>query len=124
MKKLILVLLLIGFAGCTYSEGERTGVITKFSKKGIFIKTWEGTMILGAEGASGGIENTWDFTVKKSTQDVIDQVNVAARSGKLITVGYKEVIPRFFWVGDTRYYITGILPKGTAALENRRSETK
>lgn len=120
MKRIIGVLLFIAFVGaqgCAYSEGERTGVITKFSKKGILYKTWEGAMTLGAEGASGGVENTWWFSIDKSEQFLIEELGVVARSGKLVTLGYKEIIPRPFWKGDTGYLVTHIVKDTSNLIE-------
>jgi len=117
MKKLVYGVLLIGFItvqACTYSEGERTGVITKFSRKGVIFKTWEGTMTLGAEGASGTLENIWKFSVEKmggGNLDLIKQVEDVARSGKLATLGYREIIPQIPWRGESRYFITHIIQK-------------
>lgn len=110
MKKLILIFMVLTFiAACNYSDGERTGVITKFSKKGIIIKTWEGTMTLGAEGASGTIDNIWHFSV--DDEELISDLVDTARSGKLVTLGYREIKPPLFWKGDTGYFITHIIQK-------------
>lgn len=46
----------------TYSDGERTGVITKFSHKGMLIKTWEGELNMGGFD-QGGVATIWAFSV-------------------------------------------------------------
>lgn len=40
--------------GVNYSEGQRTGDVYKFSKKGLIYKSWEGEMYLGGYHSSGG----------------------------------------------------------------------
>ena len=44
----------IGGANIHYSEGTRSGVVQKFSKKGMFWSTWEGEMNLGYNTQNGG----------------------------------------------------------------------
>ena len=47
-----------------YSEGDRGGVVSKFSKKGYVIKTYEGELNVGAQGQMGNmVNNLWAFTV-------------------------------------------------------------
>ncbi len=54
-------------ANYTYSEGNRAGVVVKFSKKGYLLKTYEGELNMGG---MGNLPNTaqqnmlWDFSVK------------------------------------------------------------
>lgn len=62
------LLLLAFLAGCSYhtSEGERTGILTKISNKGIVCKTNEATMSLGyTRNGVGTVSNEdWQFTVR------------------------------------------------------------
>ena len=65
---LIAILLGVGAYYASFSEGERTGNLIKFSHKGIIFKTWEGTLDLGifqgARPSTGRVENTiWEFSV-------------------------------------------------------------
>lgn len=76
-----------------YSDGERTGVIYKLSNKGMICKTWEGEMNLGGASADGNgqmVPNQWRFTVKDKS--ILPKIQEAAKSGKRITVHYKEVV--------------------------------
>jgi hypothetical protein len=69
-------------------------------------------MILGAEGASGTLENTWEFSVDKGNQTLIDQVGDATRTGKLVTLGYKEIVPNLAtWKRDSPYLVTRVIQK-------------
>lgn len=53
IKRFFIILLLAGagilalFTFTNYSDGERAGNITKLSRKGILIKTWEGSLDMG-----------------------------------------------------------------------------
>jgi len=62
MKYAWILALLLTACGRGYSEGERSGVIFKFSSKGLIWKSWEGEMNLG--GMRGAVTNTWKFTLK------------------------------------------------------------
>lgn len=95
-----------------YSEGERTGVLTKLSKKGYIWKTWEGELNLGGMSDNGGgvaVPNVWMFTV---VDDAVAQKMLPAATGaKRITLKYTEVWKASFAQGQTDYFITGIRPE-------------
>ena len=55
----------------TYSDGERTGYILKFSRKGWVCKTWEGEMQLVA--VPGAVPERFPFTVRDDK--VAQQIN-------------------------------------------------
>ncbi len=93
------------FAGFTYSEGSRTGLLLKFSHKGYIFKTWEGQMNLGGISQQGGsiINNMWDFSVLEEEKETIDQLN--KYEGKRIRLSYKEKYRHFPWQGETNYFV-------------------
>ena len=101
----IIVFLFLNLAN--YSSGFRAGVPTKLSKKGIIIKTYEGTMNIGGltNTSEGTIPTTWDFTVKKSADSVITKINKAILEGHRVKLMYDEKYVRFFWLGDTKYFV-------------------
>ena len=110
----IVVALVIGsnIFGCmeSYSEGDRSGVVTKVSKKGIFVKTWEcemnlGGMVNGGED-SGMVANIWRFTV--DDEDVLARIQEAQKARKPVTLEYRQwlVSPRFRT--DSGYIIRSI----------------
>lgn len=110
MKKLLvlLVLCVLCLTGCwTVSEGDRVGTLTKLSKKGLFIKTWEGEMILGGTGASGNDSNVFVFSV--DNEALIPALQDAQKSAGVITLQYHEEFTSAFWRGDTNYYIDGVI---------------
>lgn len=93
--------------GTTYSEGSRTGVVVKVSKKGYFFKTYEGTLNLGSISAGDGIimpTKIWDFSIQRNDTAVFNKITQT--QGKDVRLYYREVVKTFIWQGDTRYYVT------------------
>jgi hypothetical protein len=97
----------IWICGTTYSEGSRTGVVVKVSKKGYFFKTYEGTLNLGSISAGDGIimpTKIWDFSIQRNDTAVFNKITQT--QGKDVRLYYREVVKTFIWQGDTRYYVT------------------
>lgn len=90
--------------GLTYSEGTRSGILTKVSKKGYVFKTYEGELIIGGlnEG-DGAIMPATIFKFSILDQKVYHQLE--ADQGRKVIVYYKEVIKNFFWQGETNYFV-------------------
>lgn len=90
--------------GLTYSEGTRSGILTKVSKKGYVFKTYEGELIIGGlnEG-DGAIMPATVFKFSILDQKVYQQLE--ADQGRKVIVYYKEVIKNFFWQGETNYFV-------------------
>ncbi len=113
LKKIGIVILLLAIATfiflnvANYSSGFRAGVPTKISKKGFIIKTFEGTMNIGGltNTPEGAIPTTWDFTVRKSADSVITKIDNAILEGRRVKLQYHEKYVRFFWLGDTKYFV-------------------
>lgn len=107
-------ILLLGFGvrGCvyvgtfTYSEGERTGTIAKFSHRGLVIKTWEGELHQGGLD-QGGVAKVWNFSVNDPA--VIEKIHEAQRSGGHYTLKYRQQLMKQSWRGDTEYFITDVI---------------
>lgn len=101
---------LVGLSpGLVYSDGHRSGVVYKFSKKGVLYKTWEGELSLGmTETDSGGaiIPRVFDFSV--SRPEIAEKIDEAERSGKRVTLHYREYIWRGRYYGTTSYDILGV----------------
>jgi hypothetical protein len=113
LKKIGVIILLLAIAVivflhfANYSSGFRAGVPTKISNKGVIIKTYEGTMNIGGltNSQEGAIPTTWDFTVKKSADSVITKIDRAILNGNRVKLMYREKYVRFFWLGDTKYFV-------------------
>jgi hypothetical protein len=113
MKKIligiiILVILFLGYALFgNYSSGERAGTVAKLSQRGIIFKTYEGQLnTAGLSGDTGSPSSlVWDFSVGAGDKEVIKNLEEALRSGKRVNLHYKEKFFRFFWQGDSKYYV-------------------
>ncbi len=90
--------------GITYSEGTRSGVLTKISKRGYVFKTFEGELNVGGLNQGDGTImplSIFYFSVKNE-----DVYNLLQESqGKKVVLYYKEVIHSFFWQGETNYRV-------------------
>ncbi|GAA4405617.1 hypothetical protein GCM10023187_24170 [Nibrella viscosa] len=92
----------------SYSDGERAGTVSKFSRRGYVFKTWEGILNVGGfSGETGSLTpQFFEFSVKDDS--VAQQINQAVKTGQRITLHYEEKLVRLPWNGDTKYFITGV----------------
>jgi len=113
LKKIGIVILLLAIVAfvflnvANYSSGFRAGVATKLSQKGLIIKTYEGSLNVGGltNSSQGTIPTTWDFTIKRSADSVATKLDKAILNGDRIKLKYHEKYVRFFWYGDTKYFV-------------------
>ena len=109
---LVFVLLIFGLlyllTGWSFSDGERAGTISKFSRRGYFFKTYEGVLNVGGfSGETGSLTpQFFDFSVRDEA--IAKQITDAVKSGQRVTLHYEEKILRLPWNGDTKYYITNV----------------
>jgi len=102
----IALLVLSYFFFGSYSEGNRSGTISKLSRRGIIIKTYEGQLNVGGISVdSGHTSALWDFSVSNGEKEVIKQLEDAALTGAHVKLYYKEKFYTFSWRGDTKYFI-------------------
>jgi uncharacterized protein YwgA len=95
----------------TYSEGIRSGMVVKISKKGWIFKTYEGQLNLqtfGANKSPNMVSESFEFSVDADKQDVIKVLEEASLSGERVSLKYTERLTKFFWRGDTKYFITEV----------------
>jgi len=87
----------------SYSDGERAGLLQKFSRRGWICKTWEGEMALVTPAAVAA--EKFLFTVRDD--EIAKQL--AGDIGQRITVHYEQRkwIPTSCF-GDTEYFITSV----------------
>ena len=90
-----------------YSTGYRAGVPTKISKKGVIIKTWEGSLNIGGltNTPEGAIPTTWEFSVRRSADSVLAKIDHAIVNGNRVKLFYHEKYVKFFWMGDTKHFV-------------------
>lgn len=109
MKKLVWMLLagMILFSTVYYfyrsytiSEGTRTGILFKISKKGKIFKTYEGQLQL-AGATIMNKESTFEFSVENEAI----YNSLQEYEGKNIRLHYKEKVDAFPWQGDTNYLV-------------------
>jgi len=84
-----------------YSKGYRSGELIKFSNKGVIVKTWEGQISQGISGAQ-----IFSFSVLDKDEEVIQ--NLKKYQGEYVKLTYTERFATFFWLGDTKYFITKV----------------
>ncbi len=111
MKKIVTIILSILIAitviyflfvyYATFSEGYRSGELTKISHKGVLFKTWEGEISQGVSESQ-----RFDFSVESSEKEVIDLLKDL--QGQSVKLTYKERFATFPWLGDTKYYVTKV----------------
>jgi hypothetical protein len=84
----------------TISEGTRTGILYKISKKGKIFKTYEGLLQLAGVTIMNK-ESSFEFSVDG------DDVYTAMQNleGKNIRVHYRQLVDAFPWQGDTDYLV-------------------
>ena len=91
----------------TYSEGNRTGLLQKFSYKGTIFKTYEGELILSSIRSTGNItlaSEKFFFSVRnKEVASKLENMQ-----GHFVTVHYKMKNGTLPWQGDSRYLVDSV----------------
>ena len=87
----------------SYSSGDRSGILRKFSEKGWMCKTWEGELAMTT--VPGVMPEPWAFTVR----DEATAEKVLAAIGKQVVLHYEE--HRGLWsdcFGETDYFVDSV----------------
>ena len=95
----------------TYEDGVMAGKVLRISEKGVMFKTYEGKINLETFGALKGtspIAESFDFSVEKSDQDLIKELETVALSGERVNLYFVKRYITFPWRGDTKYFATRI----------------
>jgi hypothetical protein len=91
----------------TYSEGNRSGLLQKFSYKGTIFKTYEGELILSSIRSQSNVaiaSEKFFFSVKdKETAKRMENLQ-----GSFVTVHYKMKNGTLPWRGDSRYLVDSV----------------
>ncbi len=116
--KKVLVVLIIGLIGLfsflywgTYEYGVMAGKVLRISEKGMVFKTFEGKLSLETFGALKGVSpiaETFDFSVQRSDTAVINTLQQVALSGERVNLHFKKRYMRFWWRGDTKYFVNQV----------------
>ena len=98
------VIAVTGTSGLSTGDGDRVGIITKLSYRGIHWKTWEGQMILGGQGTV--TTNVWEFSV--TDPEVLEKVRAALNTQQKVRLSYHQNLMEWPWLGSTTYFITAV----------------
>lgn len=117
MKYLLTILstlyLILFIAGCSenYSNGERIGLITQYSKTGAFWKSWEGELHVTQTGMNSTMKD-FDFSIDNDHEDplIINLIDSAALQGWKVKLTYHETMGKNWFQnrGETDHFITGV----------------
>lgn len=94
---------------CTenYSNGERIGMITKFSEKGLVWSSWEGTLNTTQTGMNSA--EPFEFSVDNDVNDpaVIAKLDSAATNGWKVKIKYHETFGKNWFSnrGETNHFV-------------------
>lgn len=118
MKKfltMVILLVLVLGAGVVYwrfyfpfAEGNRSGLLIRFMRKGYVFKTYEGRMIqagLRSYPSTPVATNEFEFSV--AAQAVAD--SLMGSEGKEVVLHYQEYLGRLPWRGHSKYVVDRIL---------------
>jgi hypothetical protein len=94
------------------SDGVRSGVLSKFSHKGVVFKTWEGELNEGF-----GATRFFPFSVEDNEEQVI--ADLKKYQGQYVKLEYKERIKTLPWWGDTYYFIVKVTPEKSPYLNSK-----
>lgn len=91
----------------TYSEGNRSGLLQKFSHKGNFFKTYEGELVLNSLMGN----TVAPFSSEKFYFSVADE-NLGERlknyEGQRVVVHYNQKNGALPWRGETEYIVDSV----------------
>lgn len=94
-----------------YDEGVRAGMVLRISKQGVMFKTYEGQLNVQSFGSLKGtspIAETFDFSVEKSKDELIKELEAVALSGERVNLHYIKRYAIFPWRGGTKYYVVKV----------------
>ncbi len=102
----VLAFLVYWFYYNVYSDGERTGLLTKLSRKGNVFKTYEGEMLIGnfQQAPNVMVPEKFYFSVKdKKLSDTLMKLQ-----GKVISLKYLQYRKTLSWRGESVYIVTDL----------------
>jgi len=109
----ILMLVTGMFSSCSenYSNGERIGLVTQFSRTGIIWKSWEGELHVTQTGMNSTM-NDFEFSIDNDHEDtaIINQIDSAAQHGWKVKLTYHETTGKNWFSnrGETDHFITKV----------------
>ena len=93
-----------------YSNGERVGLITQFSKSGMIWKSYEGHLNMTQTGMNSS--TPFDFSIDNDREDqtIISKLDSAANLGWKVKITYHETFGKNWFNnrGETSHFVTGV----------------
>lgn len=116
-RHILTVFLLVFFLGLalffwwryyfTYSNGNRFGLLQKFSQRGNLFKTYEGELILSSVRGNANVPVASEkFFFSVTDENVAQKLNTL--QGRNVTLHYKEKNSAAFWRGDSPYIVDSV----------------
>lgn len=113
MKRFLFLLTVsVTLLSCTenYSTGERVGMITRFSQKGLIYPSWEGSLNTTQTGMNSA--EPFEFSVDNDREDpkVIALLDSAATEGWKVKIRYHETMGKNWFRnrGMTDHFVTEV----------------
>jgi len=116
-KRILVITLLVLFLGLfffiwwryyyTYSDGNRYGLLQKFSRRGTMFKTYEGELILSSVKSNVNTPIASEKFFFSVTEEAVAQ-KLNNLQGHNITVHYEEKNSPAFWRGDSPYIVDSV----------------
>lgn len=118
MKKILMAVLVFTslFTSCKehFSDGERVGTVTKFSKAGVFFDSWDGLLNITQTGMNSSGE-PFAFSMdndRKDQQKLIDTLVKAQVEGWKVKIKYHQVWGAkncFHNRGESDYFVDDVI---------------
>lgn len=108
MRRVLIALIVAAISvacGKNYSNGDRIGVVTKLSYKGVAMKSWEGEMLVALPAGVSAIQpEVFAFNVDAVA---VNKVKAAMDSGKRVRLVYRQwlIAP---WSIDHGHVVTDV----------------
>ncbi len=94
----------------TFSDGNRSGMLQKFSRKGNIFKTYEGEMVLSSIASTNGVALASEKFFFSVANDSIAKV-VQNLEGKQVKLHYLQKRAALPWRGESNYIVDEVLPE-------------
>jgi hypothetical protein len=120
MKRFTLILMavvaILSFTSCSenYSNGERIGLVTKFSEKGFWWKSWEGDLTITQTGMNQANSDFMfaitPYNYKKLCSKCKANLDSAAQYGWKVKIFYHQVFCKNWFSnrGETDYFVNRV----------------
>jgi hypothetical protein len=103
---IVLAFLMYWFYFNVYSDGERTGLLTKLSHKGNVFKTYEGEVLIGNFQQAPNIMVPEKFYFSVKNEKLAD--TLMKLQGKVISLKYHQYRKTLPWRGESVYIVTDL----------------